>query len=316
MLVTGADGFIGARLCPMLQAAGFAVRRAVRRVRDGGAPSSFPVGQVDGDTDWSAALAGTGCVVHLAARTHVLDETVRDPLAEYVRINVAGTGRLAEQAAAAGVRRFVFMSSVKVNGERTGAQPYTEADAPRPEDAYGVSKWQGEQELARIATGTGMDTVVLRPPLVYGPGVKANFLRLLGLIARRVPLPFASLDNRRSLIHAGNLCTAVLAAIPAPRAAGRTFLVSDGEDVSTPALVRAIAGALEVKPRLLPCPPAALRALAAVLGRSGEAARLTGSLQVDASRIRRELAWQPPYTFAQGLAETARWYRETVTRDR
>ena len=313
MLVTGADGFIGARLCPMLEAAGHTVRRAVRRARDGSAPSSFPVGQVDGDTDWTAALTGAGCVVHLAARTHVLDETVRDPLAEYVRINVAGTGRLAEQAAAAGVRRFLFMSSVKVNGERTGAHPYTEDDVPRPEDAYGVSKWQGEQELARIAAGTGMDTVVLRPPLVYGPGVKANFLRLLGLVARRVPLPFASLDNRRSLIHAGNLCAAVLAAVTAPRAAGRTFLVSDGEDVSTPALVQAIARALEVKPRLVPCPPTALRALAAVLGRSGEAARLTGSLQVDASRIRRELAWQPPHTLAQGLAETARWYRQTVT---
>lgn len=316
MLVTGADGFVGARLCPLLEAAGYAVRRAVRRARDGGMPSSFPVGQVDGDTDWTAALAGTGCVVHLAARTHVLHETARDPLAEYVRINVAGTGRLARQAAAAGVRRFIFMSSVKVNGENTGAHPYTEDDAPRPEDAYGVSKWQGEEELARTAAGTAMDTVVLRPPLVYGPGVKGNFLRLLRLIARRVPLPFASLDNRRSLIHAGNLCAAVHAAITAPRAAGRTFLVSDGEDVSTPVLVHTIARALEVKPRLVPCPPAALRALAAVLGRSGEAARLTGSLQVDSSRIRRELAWQPPHTLAQGLAETARWYLDTVTSDR
>jgi nucleoside-diphosphate-sugar epimerase len=271
---------------------------------------------VDGATDWTAALAGAGCVVHLAARTHVLHETAADPLAEYVRINVAGTRRLATQAVAAGVRRFVFMSSVKVNGERTGARPYTEDDEPRPEDAYGISKWQAEQELARTAAGTPLETVVLRPPLVYGPGVKGNFLRLLGLIARGVPLPFASLDNRRSLVHAGNLCAAVLAALTAPHAAGRTFLVADGEDVSTPALVRGIAAALAVKPRLLPCPPVVLRALAAALGRAGEAARLTGSLQVDASRIRRELAWQPPHTLAQGLAETARWYRETVTRDR
>ncbi len=312
MLVTGADGFVGSALARTLEGAGLTVRRAVRRGGSADAAPSFPVGEVGGDTDWQAALGGARCVVHLAARTHVLRESARDPLAEYLRINVEGTRRLAQQAAAAGVRRLVFMSSVKVNGERTGTHPFTEADAPRPEDAYGVSKWRAEQELARAAAATGLETVVLRPPLVYGPGVKGNFLRLLGWIARGAPLPFASLENRRSLVFVGNLCSAVLAAVTVPAAAGRTFLVSDGADVSTPALVREIAQALDAKPRLVPCPPALLRAALAALGWSAEAARLTGSLQVDASRLRRELAWQPPYTLAQGLVETARWYRQTV----
>jgi len=312
VLVTGADGFIGARLCRTLEAGGYSARRAVRRVRGAATPAVLAVGEVHGETDWSAALAGAECVVHLAARTHVLEETAPDPLAEYRRVNVAGTRALARQAAAAGVRRLVFVSSIKVNGERTGERPYAEDDAPRPEDAYGISKQEAERELGEVAAETGLESVVLRPPLVYGPGVKGNFLRLLNLVARGVPLPFAALDNRRSLIGAGNLCDAIRAALAAPQADGRTYLVSDGEDTSTPGLMRALALALEVKPRLFPCPPAVLRALAAALGRSGEAARLTGSLQVDASRIRRELAWQPPQALAQGLAETARWYRETV----
>ena len=314
VLVTGADGFVGSALVRTLEAARLSVRRAVRRDRGGGV-HAVPVGDVDGDTDWRAALTDVRCVVHLVARTHVLHESVRDPLAEYVRINVDGTRRLAQEAAAAGVRRLVFMSSVKVNGESTLARPYTEDDAPRPEDAYGLSKLQAEEALARAAAGTRLETVVLRPPLVYGPGVKGNFLRLLGWIDKGIPLPFASLDNRRSLVHVGNLCSAVHAAISAPQAAGRTFLVSDGEDVSTPDLVREIARALAMAPRLLPCPPALLRGVAAALGRSAETARLTGSLQVDASRIRRELAWQPPYTMAQAMVETARWYREAVSRD-
>jgi nucleoside-diphosphate-sugar epimerase len=292
------------------------VHRAVRNPAAHGADhslSTFAVGDIGTETDWMPALAGVTCVVHLAARTHVLEEApASDSLAEYRRINVAATRHLARQSATAGARRLVFLSSIKVNGESTSRHPYAEHDAPRPEDAYGISKWEAEQELGQVAALTGLETVVLRPPLVYGPRVKANFLRLLALVARRTPLPLASLDNRRSLIYVGNLASAIHAALAAPQAAGRTYLVSDGEDVSTPGLVRAIAQALDVQARLFACPVPVLRAAAALLGRSAELARLAGSLQIDASRIRRELAWQPPYTLAQSLAETARWYRETV----
>lgn len=310
LLVTGANGFVGSALCEALERAGHGLRRAVRGPGNTGAPrATVAVGDIGAKTDWRDALAGSDCVVHLAARTHVLREAAADPLAEYRRVNVEGTRRLAEQAAAAGVRRLVFLSSVKVNGERTVSQAFVEGDPPRPEDAYGISKWEAEQELLQIARATGLEVVVLRPPLVYGPGVKGNFLRLLRLVARGVPLPLASVHNWRSLVYLGNLVDAILTATGAPQSAGQTYLVSDGEDVPTPDLIRAIARALGAQPRLFPCPPALLRAAAALAGRGGEAARLTGSLQVDSSRIRRELGWQPPFTLGQGLAETARWFK-------
>ena len=307
ILVTGANGFVGQALCAALAAAGYDVRMAVRAPQPG-LPGAMAAGDIGPATDWRAALDGMGVVVHLAARTHVLRETAADPLAEYRRINVSGTGHLARSAAAQGVRRFVFLSSVKVNGESTTARPFTEDDAPRPEDAYGVSKWEAEQALFRIAAETGLEVVVLRPPLVYGPGVKGNFLRLMNIVARGVPLPLGAVDNRRSLVYTGNLAGAIIRALDAPQAAGRTYLVSDGEDVSTPDLVRGLAQALGVTARIPAFPLAALDFIAAVAGRRVQLARLAGSLQVDGSRIRRELHWQPRYTLAQGLAETARWY--------
>ena len=306
VLITGADGFVGGALCEALAASGRPVKRALRAARPG-VSNAVAVGDIGGETDWRAALEGAGVVVHLAARTHVLRETAADPLAEYRRVNLDGTRRLAQQAARSGVRRLVFVSSIKVNGEAT-ERPFTEDDAPRPEDAYGISKWEAEQALARVAGETGLQTAVLRPPLVYGPGVKGNFLRLMGLVARGMPLPLASIANRRSLIGAGNLVDAIIKAIDVPAASGRAYLVSDGEDVSAPDLVRAIARALGVEPRLLPCPPALLRLGAALIGKRAELARLTGSLQADGSRARRELDWRPRLSLAQGLAETARWY--------
>lgn len=308
ILVTGASGFVGRALCEALTAAGRPPRIAVRAASPA-VPDAVPVGEVGPDTDWRAALDGIRCVVHLVARTHVLQESAADPLSESRRINVQGTERLARAAAEWGVRRFVFLSSVKVNGERTDARPYTEDDPPAPEDAYGISKLEAEQALAAVTASTGLEVVVLRPPLVYGPGVKGNFLRLMDAIARGLPLPLASITNRRSLVHVGNLAGAIVVALDAPQAAGRTYLVSDGEDLSTPELVHAIARALDRRPRLLPFPPRMLEAAAALLGRGAEARRLTGSLQVDSSRIRRELGWRPPISLAQGLAETARWYR-------
>lgn len=318
ILVTGANGFIGSALVPALIAAGFAVRRGVRgaseqRPREG---ETHAVGNIDETTDWNEALRGIEAVVHLAARTHVLRDTASDPLAAYRSVNVAGARQLATQAAAAGVRRLVFLSSVKVNGESTTMRPYTEDDTPQPEDAYGRTKWEVEQALRTIERATGLQVVIVRPPLVYGPGVKGNFLRLLELVSRGWPLPLASVWNRRSLVYVGNLVDAILSCIKTPAAAGRTFLVSDGHDLSTPELVRALAKCLGVSPRLYPFPASILMLGASLAGKRDEAARLLGSLQVDSSRIRRELAWQPPHTIEAGLAETARWFLETVTSDR
>ena len=269
----------------------------------------LPVGDIGPATDWQAACSNVDCVVHLAARTHVLRDTGVNSLAEYRRVNFEGTKRLAQTAARSGVKRFVFVSSVKVNGESTTTHPFTERDPPRPEDAYGISKWEAEQALWRIAGENGMEAVVLRPPLVYGPGVKGNLLQLLRAVARGVPLPLASIGNRRSLVFVGNLVDAILASAESSKATGNTYLISDGEDVSTPDLVRALARALEVPARLFPCPTALLKIGAATVGKSAAVSRLTGSLQIDSSKIRRELGWRPRYTVSEGIARMAEWYR-------
>ena len=311
VLVSGATGFVGRALLARLQGPGHAVRAALRTPTSTGAAGEIAVvGDIGPDTDWQQALTDIDCVVHLAARAHVFDDPGAGLLADYRRINVLGTTRLAQQAAAAGVRRFVFLSSVKVNGESTAAQPFSDVDPPLPEDAYGISKREAEDALWQIGADTGMEVVILRAPLVYGPGVKGNFLRLLRVVARGLPLPLASIDNRRSLIYVGNLVDAIVACIDVPAAAGKTWLVSDGEDVSTPALIRKLAAASGKPPRLLPCPVALLRFGAALLGQRAALQRLTGSLQVDSSRIRRELGWQPRYSLDQGLNATVRWYHQ------
>lgn len=311
LLITGATGFVGSALCTLLDRTGVEYCRATRTAA-GTRRDDVVVGRIGPGTDWSAALEGIACVVHLAARTHVMHESAADPLAAYREINVEGTRRLAEAAAAAGVRRFVFLSSVKVNGERTGAQPFGEADAPSPEDAYGITKLEAERVLARISRQSGMAVTVLRPPLVYGPGVKGNFLSLMRAVRKGVPLPLGSLDNRRSLVYVGNLASAIVRCVESERAAGQMFLVSDGEDLSTPELIRRVATALGVRPRLLPCPPALLLLAGRLSGRRAQVARLTDSLQVDSGKIRRELDWAPPVSVDLGLTETAHWF---VSRD-
>jgi len=265
------------------------------------------VGEIDGTTDWREALHGVHAVVHLAARVHVMRDVAADPLAQYRAVNVDGTLNLARQAAAAGVRRFVFISSIKVNGEERAAA-YTEADTPAPEDAYALSKWEAEQGLRQIAAQTGLEVVILRPPLVYGPGVGANFLALMHAVARGIPLPLGAIDNRRSLIFVGNLADAILCCLEHPAAAGKTFLISDGEDVSTPALVRRMAAALGRPARLVALPIPVLRAAAALVGKSALAIRLLDSLTIDGTAIRHTLGWSPPFTLDEGLRETAAWY--------
>lgn len=307
VLVTGATGFVGQALCESLMRGGWHVRRAVRN----NAPAAdFAVRNIGPDTDWHAALKDVECIVHLAARTHVIDDDSRSAMDAYMRLNVEGTIKLARDAASCGVRRFVFLSSIKVNGEHTADRPYSEADVPHPQDAYGISKHEAEQALWLIARDTELDVTVLRPPLIYGPGAKANFLRLMHLCARRLPLPFASIANRRSLIYLGNLVDAIGACLKNSAANGKTYLVSDNESVATPELIREVSKALGVEPRLFRFPPSLMAFGATLLGRRADWQRLAGSLQVDGSRICKELGWRPPYSMAQGLAETAQWYHK------
>lgn len=312
VLVTGAGGFVGRPLCEELLHGGYRVRAAVRTL--GRFPEDMEavaVGAIDGGTDWTAALRDAEVVIHLAARVHVMKDKAADPLAEFLKVNLHGTENLARQAAQAGVKRFVYVSSVKVNGESiAGTLSFTESDQADPQDPYGISKWRAEQALRRIAQETGLEVVIVRPPLVYGPGVKGNFIRLLAAIDRGIPLPLAGANNLRSLVYVGNLVDALIACATHPAAAGQTYLVSDGEDVSTAELVEKIAGALGRNSRSFYFPPGLLRAVAILLGRAEQMDRLLGSLRVNDEKLRRELGWSPPYTMEQGLRATADWYRD------
>lgn len=313
VLVTGATGFIGPVVCARLLQLGYQVKVVVRDLeRSKALPYAIEravVPGISGTTDWADILAGAVGIIHLASAAERAGLGTGAQIEHLRSVNVEGSVRLAHAASAAGVRRFVNISTLKVNGETSNADGFGENDKPAPQGPYAISKWEAEQRLHEVAAQTGIELVTLRPPLVYGPGVKGNFLRLMNWIARGWPLPLASVHNRRSLIYVGNLVAAIVKALASPRAAGRTYLVNDGEDVSTPDLIRAVAHALDVTPRLFPCPVTLLKAGAAMLGRGDEIARLTGSLQVSSSRIGSELGWRPPFTLVQGLAETARWYR-------
>src|SRR5689334_18131653 len=308
VLVTGANGFVGAALCSRLASEGIYVRGAVRRAPRGAGFDPVVIDDIRAH-NWDAALKNVDVVVHAAARVHIMRDTAADPMAAFRGVNVGGTERLAEAARNAGVRRFVLVSSAKVHGEETGAHPFSEEDQPRPCGPYAVSKWEAEQVLAGVA-GERMETVVLRPPLVYGPRVGGNFLALLKAIARGWPLPLGAITNQRSLIYVENLAHAIVRSLSDPRAAGCTFLVSDGEDLSTPQLVTRLAAGLGVAPRLFPVPPSVLLCAGTLIGRRTAVERLTGSLQLDSTRIRHVLGLVPPFSAAQGLAETARWFRQ------
>ena len=308
-LVTGANGFVGRSLCAGLARQGHAVRAAVRSANAwivGVEP--VVVGSISAETDCFAALHGVDAVVHLAARVHVMHDTASDPLAEFRAANVDVTLNLARQAAAAGVKRFVFISSVKVNGESTQpGQAFTEADPPDPQDAYGQSKYEAEQGLCQISAQTGMEVVIIRPPLVYGLGVKANFSALMRAVQRGWPLPLGAIThNRRSLVALDNLVDFIVTCITHPAAANQTFLVSDGEDLSTTDLLRRMGRALGKPARLLPVPPALLKLGAALLGKPELAQRLCGSLQVDISKTRQLLGWVPPLSVDEGLRRAAK----------
>jgi nucleoside-diphosphate-sugar epimerase len=269
-------------------------------------------GDISAQTDWKQALVGVDVLVHLAARVHVMRDAAADPLAEFRRVNVQGTLNLAWQAAAAGVKRFVFLSSVKVNGEATSAphpsprpegarERFREDDEPAPQDPYGISKMEAEAGLRDLAAQTGMEVVIIRPPLVYGPGVKANFAALMRAVQRGWPLPLGAVHNQRSLVALDNLVDFIVTCLSHPQAANQTFLVSDGHDLSTTELVRGLAHAAGVSARLLPVPVWALQAGAALLGKGDAVQRLCGNLQVDISKARSLLGWLPPVSVDEGL---------------
>ncbi len=305
VMATGATGFVGSGLVKRLTGRGFQV---VAPVRSQAASDIGPVvGDIDGHTDWRGALQNVNAVVHSAARAHVMKDGARDPLAEFRKVNAEGTLNLARQAVEAGVKRFVYLSSIKVNGEQTSkGAPFREEDTPAPEDPYGISKFEAEQKLQRLAAETGLEVVIIRPPLVYGPGVKGNFASMVKLVARGLPLPLGAVDNKRSLIALDNLVDLIITCIDHPAAANQVFLAGDGEDLSTTELLHGVAWAMGKRSRLIPVPAGVLMFGASLVGKKAVAQRLLGSLQVDISKARDLLGWQPPISVEEGLAKAVR----------
>lgn len=300
IVVTGAAGFVGVPLCRRLEANGHDVIRVIRR----GVPDHPSVYVVDlaAVEDWREILRPGDIVVHLAARAHILDDRAHDPLSEYRRVNTLATTALAERAAAAGVRRLIFMSTIGVHGNETKDTRISVSDAPRPHSPYALSKYEGELALRRVSVATGLEFVVIRPPLVYGPNAPGNFRVLTRWLLRGLPLPFGSVtENRRSLVSIDNLVDLIVTCTDHPQAANQTFLVSDGEDISTASLLHRLGSALGVRPRLFAVPVVLLRMLALLTGRRDVAQRLLGSLTVDIRHTVDTLGWVPPVSVDEGL---------------
>lgn len=304
VLLTGSVGFIGSRFSKVAAERGLTLRNALRRP---GKIEGALVGNISPYTDWRPALDGVSIVVHLAARVHLMNDSVKDPLNAYRWVNTAGTINLARQAAGAGVRRFVYISSVKVYGESTSPdRPFSVKDPTNPQDPYALSKLEAENELLKLAAETGMEVVIIRPPLVYGPGVKANFLRLMKVIYMGLPLPLALVNNKRSMVALDNLVDLIITCAHHPAAAGQTFLVSDGQDFSTPELIKKLARAMRRQARLFPVPTTLLQLGGRICGKQKELERLMGSLQVDIKYTCDTLEWRPPISAEKALVLTAR----------
>lgn len=316
VLLTGASGFVGRAVQARLLSDNQHSLRSAMRQLPVKTPSKleFCVAPALGpDADWNMALQDVDAVIHCAARVHVMQEQAADPLAEFRRTNVEGTLRLAQQAVEAGVRRFVFVSSIKVNGEGTlPGEAFSADDAPAANDPYGISKLEAEEGLLALATASGLEVVIVRPPLIYGPGVKANFQSMLGWLNKGIPLPFGAIDNRRSLVALDNLVDLLVLCLVHPAAAGERFLVSDGEDLSTSELLRRIGQALGRPTYLLPVPQSWLEGCARLIGREDLSQRICGSLQVNIDKTRERLKWTPPVTVNQELALTAAHFLEQL----
>lgn len=299
MLVTGATGFVGSSFCAKATKTGYYVRRIVRKRIDS---DEHVIENIDGSALWKPALDGIDTVVHLAARVHVMKDKANDPLAEFRRVNTQGTLNLARQAAGAGVRRFVFLSSIKVNGEYTAnSRAFTENDQPNTVDPYALSKLEAEQSLLDIASNSDMEVVIIRPPLVYGPGVKGNFASMIKWVGKGLPLPFGAVHNKRSFIALDNLVDFILLCIKHPGAANEIFLISDGEDISTTELLQKVGKALDKRVVLLPVPVGLIKLGAGLLGKRDIADRLFGSLRVDSSKARQLLGWKPVVSMDEQL---------------
>jgi len=306
VLITGATGMVGQALYKHLKSLGYQVGGTTRSNHNS---DMIATGNIDDTTNWAPAFAKPiDVAVHLAARVHVMNDQSEDANKAYENVNTNGTLHFARQCAAQGVKRFIFISTVKVLGEGK-AEPYQATDAPQPHDPYSRSKWLAEQGLWKIAKETGMEVVILRPPLVYGPNVKGNLLSLIKLVERGIPFPFGGIRNARSLIYLGNLVSAIEACLTHPNAVGQTFLVSDNEDVSTPDLIRKVACALKNRCYLLPIPQLLFSWAGKILRKKAIAERLTGSLYVNSQPIQHSLNWSPPYTLDEGMQLTANWYR-------
>jgi nucleoside-diphosphate-sugar epimerase len=309
VLLTGANGFVGRSLCAALGQSGYEVRAAVRSadVVVPGAAQTVWVGDISGQTQWQHALDGVDFVIHAAARAHQVTDPKRNS-GLYTSTNTEGTACLARAAAAAGVQRLVFLSTVKVNGEENDAHAYTATDEPRPQDVYGMSKWLAEKAVNEVCAQSNLQAAIVRSPLIYGPGVRANFLRLMRWTDAQRPLPLGSVHNRRSLISIWNLCDLLINILANPAAGNRTWMASDAYDLSTPELVRRLAAAMRRRTHLLPIPVVLLRALGSITGRSREVSRLCGSLAVDVTETRSALGWTPPVSVDEGLSRTVAWY--------
>lgn len=308
VLVTGASGFVGTTLIPKLLNAGYSVAALTRKELLGrdSKIETFLIDDLDDEVDLSYPLKNIDVVVHLAARVHMMTESHRDPLAEYRRINVESTLNLARQAATLGVKRFVFVSSIKVNGDLTEKDiSFRADDIPNPQDPYGVSKLEAEIGLMQLAKKTGMEVVIVRPPLVYGPGVKANFLSMIKILYKGIPLPLGNVSNKRSLVFIDNLVDLLVRVIDHPKASGQVFLVSDDHDISTTVLLKSMSFALGKKSLLIPVPVFLLKTIFCLIGKSSLSQRLLGSLRLDISKTKEILDWTPPVSFEEGIKRTA-----------
>lgn len=320
VLVTGANGFVGRRVCLLLQKEGYKVRGAVRDYdghRDADKAKNaalvnniVSVGNIDGSTDWSEALDDIDIVVHLAARVHVMQETSKTPLESFRSVNVHGTEQLARMAIEKGVKRFVYISSISIHGNSTGDRAYTEDDEAQPHSPYAISKWEGELALRKIENESDLEVVIIRPPLVYGEGVGGNFLRLMQWTHRGFPLPLKKIMNKRSFIGIENLVDLIACCVSNPNAAGETFVASDGEDLSTPDLIERVAKLMDRSARLIPVPVRVIRKLGKIAGKEDVLDRLCNSLQVDAKKARCMLDWKPRVSLDEGLSRTVKWYME------
>ncbi|WP_070970458.1 UDP-glucose 4-epimerase family protein [Vibrio sonorensis] len=309
ILVTGCNGFVGSRLTVVAKQRGYCLTKAQRNSGSVVDESVFSISSIDKNTNWKPALVDIDCVVHCAARVHQMGEEREDSLSLYREVNTEGSLNLARQAAEMGVKRFVFISSIKVNGEFSDSgRPFTSEDVSTTDDPYGLSKYEAEQGLQIIAQGTGLEVVIIRPPLVYGPNVKANFLTMMKWVEKGIPLPLGSIDNRRSLLFLDNLIDFILTTSKHPAAVGKTFLLSDGEDVSTASLIQEIAKVMGKRAHLFPIPVKLIQWGANLLGKPKVAQRICSNLQIDSSEARETLGWVPPFTLQEGIRATVEHY--------